>query len=91
MFSMVTVLTHPFLCLNRYKQISKTTSIICYHSDTYDFTSKPEKGGWELTKTVTANYYAGQPAITSKVGCINISSCKVCQLLAPIFCTVVGN
>ena len=44
-FSMGTVLTHPFLCLNRYKQISKTTSIICYHSDTYGFTSKPEKGG----------------------------------------------
>ena len=44
-FSMGTVLTHPFLCLNRYKQNDRTTYIICYHSAPYSFTSKPEKGG----------------------------------------------
>ena len=48
-FSMGTVLTHPFLCLNRYKQNNKTAYIIRYHSTAYSLTSKPEKrepGGW---------------------------------------------
>ena len=44
-FSMGTVLTHPFLCLNRYKQNDRTTYIICYHSAPYSFTNKPEIGG----------------------------------------------
>ena len=88
---MGTVLTHPFLCLNRYKQNNKTAYIIRYHSAAYSLMSKPEKGVGSLAKPVNANYYARQSAITSKVGCINISSCKVCQLLAPIFCMVVGN
>ena len=46
---MGTVLTHPFLCLNRYKQNNKTAYIIRYHSAAYSLTSKPEKGepgGW---------------------------------------------
>ena len=42
---MGTVLTHPFLCLNRYKQNDRTTYIICYHSAPYSFTNKPEIGG----------------------------------------------
>ena len=46
-FSMGTVLTHPFLYLNRYKQNDRTTYIICYHSAPYSFTNKPEIGGGE--------------------------------------------
>ena len=41
---MGTVLTHPFLCLNRYRQNDKMTYVACCHSATYSFTSKPEKG-----------------------------------------------
>ena len=44
-----------------------------------------KKGGWELTRPVTANNYARQSAITSRVSCINISSCKFCQLPAPVY------
>ena len=40
---MGTVLPHPFLFLNRYKQNDKTASIICYQSYAYIFTSKSEK------------------------------------------------
>ena len=64
------------------------TYVACCHSATYSFTSKLEKGGWELTKPVTANKYARQSAITSRVSCINISSCKFCQLPAPVYCNI---
>ena len=30
-----------------------------------------KRGGWELTKPVTANYYARQSAVTSRLPCIN--------------------
>ena len=63
---MGTVLTHPFLCLNRYKQNDRTTYIICYHSAPYSFTNKPEIGGWELTKPDTASNYARQPALINR-------------------------
>ena len=66
-FSMGTVLTHPFLCLNRYRQNDRTTYIICYHSAPYSFTNKPEKGGWELTKPDTASNYARQPALINRL------------------------
>ena len=39
------------------------TYIICDHSDTYNFTSKPEKGEGMLTQPATANNYARQSAL----------------------------
>ena len=39
------------------------TYIICDHSDTYNFTSKPEKGEGMLTQSATANNYARQSAL----------------------------
>ena len=41
---MGTVLTHPFLCLNRYRQNNKTIYVACYHSAAYSFTNKPKIG-----------------------------------------------
>ena len=59
---MGTVLTHPFLCLNRYKQNDRTTYIICYHSVPYSFTNKPEIGvaKW-LAKPVIACGFFMEP------------------------------
>ena len=46
------------------------TYVACCHSATYSFTSKPEKGGaGRLARSATANYYARQPAIMSRVVC----------------------
>ena len=55
---MGTVLTHPFLCLNRYKQNDKTAYVVCCHSAAYSFTNKPEIGGGRLTRPDTANVLA---------------------------------
>ena len=43
------------------------TYVACCHSATYSFTSKPEKGGWELTKPVIANR------------CINVLCKQLCS------------
>ena len=53
---MGTVLTHPFLCLNRYKQNDRTTYIICYHGAPDSFTNKPEIGGLGADETCYFQY-----------------------------------
>ena len=49
------------------QQNNKKPIVICYHSATYSFTNKPEIGGWELTKPITANSYARQPALINRL------------------------
>ena len=78
---MGTVLTHPFLCLNRYKQNDRTTYIICYHSAPYSFTNKPEIGGaGRLTRPDTANSYARQPALINRLVYLHYTLCNGWQL-----------
>ena len=46
--------------------------IVCDHSDTYNSTSKPEKGVGMLTQSATANNYARQSALIPLFMCFFI-------------------
>ena len=63
--------------------------IVCNHSDTYNSTSKPEKGEGMLTQPATANNYARQPALINRVGywmfIQRLAITGFVSLLAPLF------